>query len=135
MKILIDTNVLMDVLAKRGDFFADSARVWKCCESGKIDGYISALSIPNIVYIMRKELDPQRIQQLVEQITMIFKVVDLRESDLKDAAGSFSDDYEDALHISQAKRIRADHIITRNVRHFENSTVSVLTPSQLIEKL
>ena len=135
MKILIDTNVILDVLYDREGFFDDSSAVWDICQTGKADGYISALSIPNIVYIMRKELDPQRIQQLVEQITMIFKVVDLSESDLKDAAGSFSDDYEDALHISQAKRIRADHMITRNVRHFENSTVSVLTPSQLIEKL
>ena len=135
MKILIDTNVILDVLFDRADFFDNSSAVWDICQTGQVDGYISALSIPNIVYIMRKELDPQKIKQLVEQITMIFKVVDLRESDLKDAANTFSDDFEDALHISQAKRIKADHIITRNVRHFENDSISVLTPSEFIERL
>lgn len=54
MKVLVDTNVILDVLCNRKEFVADSLRVFQCCETQHITGYISALSIPNIVYIMQK---------------------------------------------------------------------------------
>ncbi|MCM1363253.1 MAG: PIN domain-containing protein, partial [Clostridiales bacterium] len=86
MKVLIDTNVILDVLCNRSEFVEDSSRVWKYCEVNQIEGYISALSVPNIVYILRKELTPQKTQQLIQQILMIFEVIDLKSSDLKNAA-------------------------------------------------
>ncbi len=60
MKVLIDTNIILDVLCRRGDFYKDSAMVWKLCEVRTITGVVSALSVPNIIYIMRKELDTER---------------------------------------------------------------------------
>lgn len=65
MKILIDTNVILDVLCDRTDFVESSSKIWKLCEVEKIDGYISALSIPNIVYILRKELTPEKLSKLL----------------------------------------------------------------------
>ena len=62
MKVLIDTNVILDLLCDRKEFSADAARLFKLCEVKKIQGVISALSIPNIVYIMRKELDGEKIR-------------------------------------------------------------------------
>ena len=64
MKVLIDTNVILDVLYKREGFYEDSLKIWKLCETRKLDGYISALSIPNIVYILRRELDPEKTLEL-----------------------------------------------------------------------
>ena len=55
MKALIDTNVILDVLCSRKSFVKFSSIVWKYCEVSRIKGYISALSVPNIVYILRKE--------------------------------------------------------------------------------
>lgn len=60
MKIWIDTNVLLDVLCNRPNFVEASVKVWKLCEVKKLEGYISALSVTNIVYILRKELTPQK---------------------------------------------------------------------------
>ena len=62
MKVLIDTNVILDVLCNRVDIAEASSKVWKYCEVDKLEGYISALSIPNIVYILRKELTPEKTQ-------------------------------------------------------------------------
>lgn len=135
MKILIDTNVILDVLFNREDFFQSSSAIWDICEANKAEGYISALSIPNIVYIMRKELDPQKTCQLIERITMLFNVVELNEHDLKGAAQMYSDDYEDAIQMCQAKRINAEYIVTRNVRDFKSSEVSVLTPAELLTRI
>ena len=60
MKVWIDTNVIIDVLEERKGFADISWKVWELCRTTKIIGYISALSVPNIVYIMRKELDPKK---------------------------------------------------------------------------
>ena len=135
MKILVDTNVVLDVLCNRAEFVDASSRVWKCCEVGKIKGYLSALSVPKIVYILRKELTPQRTQEIIEQLAMIFDVVDLRGSDLKSAAALHASDYEDALHMCQASRIHADYIVTRNIRDFMDSRIPALKPSELLERI
>lgn len=135
MKILIDINVILDVLCNRPDFVDDSSKIWKHCEIDQIDGCISALSIPNIVYILRKELTPQKTQQLIQQIMMIFDVVDLKSSDLKNAAEMLSSDYEDAVQMCCASRIKADYIVTRNIRDFKESKVPALKPSELLERM
>ena len=134
MKVLIDTNVILDVLCNRADFVAASSKVWKLCEINKIEGCISALSVPNIVYILRKELTPEKTQQLIQQITMIFNVTDLKSADLIKAAEMYSSDYEDAVQMCQAKRIKADLIITRNIKDFKDSKIPVLRPDEFLER-
>lgn len=135
MKVLIDTNVILDVLCNRSEFVENSSRVWKYCELNQIEGYISALSVPNIVYILRKELTPQKTQQLIQQILMIFEVIDLKSSDLKNAAAMLSSDFEDAIQMCCANRIKADYIVTRNIRDFKESKVPALKPSELLERM
>ena len=133
MKVLVDTNVILDVLCNRKEFVEDSLRVFQCCETQHITGYISALSIPNIVYIMRKELDPERITEILHTLTMVFSVVELREGDLLKAAElPFG---EDAIQSVCATRVRADYIVTRNEKDFVNSTVPAIGPTDLLKQL
>ena len=135
VKIFVDTNVILDVLCNRADFVKSSSAVWNLCETNKLEGYMSALTVPNIVYILRKELTPEKTMQLIEQISLIFKVVDLKASDLKSAAKMLTSDYEDAVQSCQAARIGADYIVTRNIRDFKDSKVSALKPSELLERI
>ena len=83
MKVLIDTNVVLDVLCKREGFYEDAARIMKYCEVNKITGVISALTIPNIVYIMRKELDAQKTRDVIEKLQLVFTIADLKSDDIK----------------------------------------------------
>ena len=135
MKVLIDTNVILDVLCNRKDFVDDSLKVFKYCEANQITGCISALSIPNIVYIMRKELDNERIKEILITLTSLFTVVDLRESDLIKAADLELFDYEDALQSVCATRTKANYIVTRNIKDFKNSIVPAIKPSELFERI
>lgn len=135
MKVLVDTNVILDVLCNRKEFVEDSLRVFQCCEAQRITGYISALSIPNIVYIMRKELDPERIKEILHTLTMVFSVVELREGDLLKAAELPFDDYEDAIQSVCAARVRADYIVTRNGKDFANSSIPAINPTDLLYQL
>lgn len=135
MKILIDTNVILDVLCNRKEFVDDSAKIFKLCEVKKLTGYISALSIPNIVYIMRKELDEQKIKEIIEKLTLVFNIVDLKSEDLKKAVSLNFSDYEDAVQSQQATRIKADYIVTRNIKDYKNSKVMAIKPAELLERI
>lgn len=135
MKILIDTNVILDVLCNRTDFVEDSLKVFKYCEVNQITGCISAMSVPNIVYIMRKELDSERIKEILTTLTSLFTVVDLREADLLKSADLDFADYEDALQSVCATRVKANYIVTRNIKDFKNSPVPAIKPSELFERI
>lgn len=135
MKVLIDTNIILDVLCNRKGFVEDSAKVFKLCEVKKITGYISALSIPNIVYIMRKELDTEKVKEILEKLSLIFEIVDLKADDLKRASTLDFKDYEDAIQSTQASRIKANYIITRNIKDYNKSKVTAIKPSELIERI
>lgn len=135
MKILIDTNVILDVLCNRTDFVEDSLKVFKYCEVNQIMGCISAMSVSNIVYIMRKELDSERIKEILTVLTSLFTVVDLREADLLKAADLDFADYEDALQSVCATRVKANYIVTRNIKDFKNSPVPAIKPSELFERI
>lgn len=133
MRILVDTNVLLDVLCNRKEFAEISAKVWKCCETKTTEGHISALSVPNIVYILRKELDAKKTKDIIDRIGLIFTIGDLRAEDLKKAAALKYNDYEDALQSVCAQRIKADYIVTRNIRDFSESRVPAITPNDFIK--
>ena len=135
MKVLIDTNVVLDVLCKREGFYEDAARIMKYCEVNKITGVISALTIPNIVYIMRKELDAQKTRDVIEKLQLVFAIADLKSDDIKKALSMNFKDFEDALQSACASRIKADYIITRNIRDFVNSKVTAIKPTELLERI
>lgn len=132
MKVLIDTNVILDVLCNRADFVEHSSNVWKLCETAQIEGYISALSIPNIVYILRKELTAESTEDVIKKLRLIFRIADLTAKDITSGAKMHLSDFEDALQISCAVRIKAQYIITRNVKYFANSPIAALKPSEFL---
>ena len=132
MKLLIDANILLDVLQNREPFVGASSAVWKLCETEKAKGYVSALTIANLVYVMRKELDPEKTEKVLNALSLIFSFAELSPTDLNRAAALRWDDFEDAVQSVMAERIGADHIVTRNVRDFAKSKIVALTPSEII---
>ena len=135
MKLLIDTNILLDVLQNREPHVQASSVVCKWCETEKAKGYVSALTFANLVYIMRKELDPKKIEETLKALSLIFEFADFNVSDLTHAAELEWDDFEDAVQSVTAERVHADYIITRNVRDFAKSKVVAFTPSELIARI
>ena len=135
MKILIDTNIIVDVLADREGFAEPASRIFKLCEVGQVEGCIYALSIANIAYILRKELDRGQIAEVIAKLDSIFTIADMKAEDLKKAAVLPMDDYEDALQSVCASRLKADYIVTRNLKDFKNSKVPAVAPSEFLDRL
>lgn len=135
MRWLIDTNVVLDVLLKREPHFRDSAAVWKLCETDRAEGYVSALSFANLVYVMRRELTPAQIQDVLERMKLIFRFADFPASALSRAAELQWPDFEDAVQSVIAEQINADCIVTRNVRDFKGSKVTAFTPAEILARM
>ena len=135
MRLLIDANVVLDVLQKREPYWKDSSVIWKLCETEQVEGYISTLTFANLMYVMRRELDPAQIRDVLDKLRLIFRFADFTAADMEKAAEMGWDDFEDAIQAATAERIVADSIITRNVRDFRNSKVIAFTPSEFIARL
>jgi len=135
MRLLIDANIVLDVLEKREPYWADSAKVWKLCETELADGYITTLTFANMMYVMRKELDPVKIRDVLKKLQLIFRFADFTSADLEKAAEMSWSDFEDATQAAAAERIAADAIITRNVRDFRKSKVIAFTPAELLARM
>ena len=134
MRALIDGNILLDVLQAREMHLEASAKIWKLCETEQLDGFVSALTFADLVYIMRKELTPDRIDDVLKKLALIFRFADLCAADLSTAAAMKWNDYEDAVQAATAKRIHADCIITRNIKDFLHSPVPAFTPSEFLQR-
>lgn len=135
MKVLIDTNILLDVLTKRDGFWEESLAIWNLCRDEKLSGFISALFIPNIIYIMRKSLTPEKTEDLIRKMSVLFEIADLKASDITEAVQMLVHDFEDGVQMATAKRIQADYIVTRNTRDFLSSDVPCIEPAEMLKIL
>lgn len=85
MRLLIDANILLDVLQKREPYFHDSSLIWKLCETNSAEGYVSSLTFANLIYVMRKELTPEKIEELQSVSTQTASSQEM--SEISDKAG------------------------------------------------
>jgi len=135
MKALYDTNVLIDVLAKREPFFDDSAHVWTLAERGAIQGFVSVISFNNIYYIVRKLRSRKTAERMMSLLRDTFTPVALDEQILNQAIDAGFKDFEDAIQYYSAVREGVDCIITRNISHFPPTDVAPLTPKECLASL
>ena len=76
MVLLVDTNIILDVLLSRPEFVKDSSMIWKLCETEQAKGYLSTLTYANMMYVMRKQLTPDQIEDVFRKLNLIFEFAD-----------------------------------------------------------
>ena len=135
MVLLIDANIILDVLLNRTDFVKDSAMIWKLCETEQARGYISTLTYANMMYVMRKQLTPDQIEEVFRKLNLIFKFADFSPAVLERAVNMKWKDFEDAVQSATAESVHADYIITRNLKDFTRSKVMAFTPTELLARI
>lgn len=135
MKIMCDTNVIIDVLLEREPFVEASYMVLSLCEEHRIEGFVSASSVTDIYYLVRKythsaELTYKAVGKLLE----IVKVCSVTNNDVLTAFQRKARDFEDCLVATCAKSIRCDYIVTRNKKDFEEFDIPLFTPEELLQQ-
>ena len=134
MVLLIDANILLDVLLDRKEFVKESALIWKLCETRQMKGYVSALTFANIMYIMRKELTPEKTEEVFRRLNLIFELADFSGSVLEKAVEMKWSDFEDAVQSATAERIQADNVIKRNIRNNGKSKIMAIPPTEFLAR-
>ena len=134
MRLMIDTNIILDVLLERDPFFKDSQAVLDLCESRKILGFISASTATDIFYLVRKALNnTDEAYTALGHILNIVKALTVTNDDVNTAFIQHAPDFEDCLLATCAKSNKCSGIVTRNKKDFLSFGISTFSPEEIIE--
>lgn len=134
MRILVDTNILIDWVSHR-DNYQNAREIVYLCANREIEGCIAAHSVTNMFYILRKNLGLAERKTVFDTISRIFTIVPVDELKLRSAVNNADfKDFEDCLQMECAKEFGAEYIVTRNVSDFENSSINAVEPQDFLER-
>ena len=133
MRVMIDTNVVLDVLLKREPFFSHSYEVLRLSALQTHEGFISAAAVTDVFYIVRKSLkDVEKAKESMSTLLQLVGIADATGIDVHNAIEYPMNDFEDALVAAIAKRCELDCIITRNKADFMDSPIRAVTPQEFL---
>lgn len=134
MRILVDTNVIIDALTGREPFREPAERIFMLAANQIEDMYITASSVTDIYYLTRKHLhSTDKAKNVMERLYELFYILDVGADDCQEALLSAVKDYEDAVISCCAVRNKMDYIVTRNIIDFEQSKIQAVLPDDLIK--
>ncbi len=135
MRVLLDTNVILDLLLEREPWRAEAMAIAEASADGRIQPHVSASSITDVFYISRRLVGVAKARRVVRACLDTLQVISVTR-DLLDAADRrVGNDYEDNLQVECAIAARLDAIVTRDPKGFEGSPIPVMTPAELIVRL
>jgi predicted nucleic acid-binding protein len=117
------------------DGYDESLQILKYCETNHIKGFVSTVTITDVMYILRKHISPNAVRNAVQTLLIVVDVADVIKSDITAAFSSDMKDSEDAVQAACASRIKADYVVTRNIDDFKKSTVQAISPTDLLKTL
>ncbi|MEH2130641.1 MAG: PIN domain-containing protein [Nostoc sp.] len=135
MKVLLDTNIIVDIALERQPYITNSETVLAFVEQGQIEGYISAPTISDLYYLIRKQKGRDLTIDFLRQIITFCQIATVNKTAIRMALTANFRDFEDAIQYSTAVLNQLDAIITRNPQDFPVITPRILTPEQLIQEL
>ncbi len=135
MRVLIDTDVVLDLMLKRAAFYADAFALWQAGDQGRYDRYIAAITPINAYYIARKMLGVPAARLAIGQLLAATKICTIDDRVLQTAQASSTTDFEDAVQIAAAQQAGMDVIVTRNTADYAASPIPVLTPTAFLTSL
>ena len=132
MRVLVDTNVVLDVLLERRPFSEAAAQVFALVEESRIEGFLCATTLTTIDDLLGQALAPAKAREALQRLLSLFEIAPVNRPVLELALRSGIADFEDAVLEQAGRLVAVDAITTRNVRDFGKSTVTVFDPLELI---
>jgi predicted nucleic acid-binding protein len=131
-RLLVDTNVALDVLLDRQPHAEASVAIWASIETGRCEGFLAAHAVTTIHYLVQRELGAVRAKQLVVRILRVFRVATVDGTVIEQALRLPIADFEDAVTVAAALASECEYVVTRDVRGFRGSPVRVLAPEAVL---
>ena len=131
-KVFVDTDIIYDLIAKRDPFYFAAARLFTLADEGKIQIFISALSLPNVHYLLSKKKSEEEAKQILRKLKVLVNVTPLNEKIIDLALNSEFSDFEDAIQYFSALQSEVEVLLTRNLKDYKKAQISVLTAQDFI---
>ncbi len=133
MKVLIDTNVIIDALTSREPWNENAETIFIMAANHMMDMYITASSATDIYYLVRKYLhSADQAKQVMEKLYSLVGILTVSAAECIDALASSVSDYEDAVVERVSVKANMDYIITRNVKDYQQGMVKAISPNDFI---
>lgn len=133
MRVLVDTNVVLDVLLDRRPFSKVSAQIFALIEKSEIEGFLCATTITTIDYLLGRALTPNKARETLRRLLYLFEIAPVGRPVLEQALhNSRIPDFEDAVLEQAGRLMQVDAIVTRNTVDFRKSSAKVFDPVELI---
>ncbi|HBL28374.1 MAG TPA: PIN domain nuclease [Acidobacteria bacterium] len=135
MKVLFDTNVILDVLLQREPHLAASASLLSRAESGEITCALCATTVTTLYYLTAKAIGAAGATVHLRNLLSLCEVAPVHRPVLEKALDAGFSDFEDAVLHEAACQAASDAIVTRNAQHFKRAVLPVFTPEELLQVL
>ncbi len=131
--VLVDTNIVIDLLAKRAQFYPEAATLFSLADKKEVSLAISALTFANTNYILSKQKSPAKAKEILRKFKVLVEVLKLDDKIIELALSDNKfPDYEDGLQYYTALENEIDIIITRNKKDFKNVKIAILTAKEFL---
>lgn len=135
-QLFLDTNIILDLLAKRDPFYDDAAVLFSLADKKIVELFVSSLTFANTNYILLKQLKPEEAKRVLRKLKVLVNVLSLDDKIIELALNDKDfKDYEDALQYYTAIENRNDVIITRNKKDFHKAKLPIITAGEFIKLL
>lgn len=133
MRVLLDTNIILDFFLERDPFYDLASQIFNAIADERLSGFVSASSVTDIFYICRRQTQSvEEAQDITQTTLMLLNVCSVNDLILNAALNSEMVDFEDAVQAACAQFHGIDAIVTRNVDDFISTDIKILSPEQLI---
>jgi predicted nucleic acid-binding protein len=133
-RLLIDTNIIVDLLAKRENFYREAQTLFTLADEKNVSLFISSLTFVNTHYILSKHLKANEVRKILIKFKVLVEVLPLEDKILELALASDFTDFEDAVQYYTALDNKLDIIITRNKKDFKALEIPVLTAKEYLNR-
>lgn len=132
MKLFLDTNVLIDFILERPQFYQPAAMIVSCAAEQKIEMCVSALSMvtANFICVERCKMPLDIYRRKIDFLRLFMEISPIDSSDIYNSFDACWKDFEDGVQYSSAKRIGADYLVTRNAKDFEENALTVISAEE-----
>ena len=135
LRVLLDTNVILDVLLQRQPWVNEAAEIWQAVDEGRVAAFLPASALTDIYYVARRLTDPPRAREAVRVCLAAFQFCTVDRAVLEAACRRDGQDFEDDLQIACAESDGLDAIVTRDAAGFVGCSLSVWSPSDCCQVL
>lgn len=135
MKILFDTNIVLDLLLDRKPFSDSAATLFSMVENGEITGLLCATTITTIHYLIAKVTSADQAKNALQKLMALFEIAPVNQMIIKQALQRKTSDFEDAVLLESARFSGVDIVVTRDPRGFQDANIKIFSPPELINAL